>query len=120
MKKISRFGLAVAIVAVLSSIVATQVFARPVVTDVTFTGLVTCLHCADLTQHKGFTRWTWATYRVSQGDGIVLVASGKTYNLQGDRQQLSKYVEDSATISGHLNANTIDVTNIARPTKPAR
>ena len=87
------------------------------VTDVRLPGLVTCSHCLDLTQHKGFTRWSWAMYRVSQGDSIVLVAPGNTYILQGDRQQLSKYVKDKLTVSGKLDGNTIEVTNITRPSK---
>lgn len=92
-------------------------FAKPVASDVTFTGLVTCMRCTDLSQHKGFTRWTWAMYKVSQGDELVLLAGGKTYRLQGDRQQLSKYVEYKATVSGHLDADTIAVTAILRPKK---
>src|SRR5579872_616132 len=77
---------------------------------VTATGRVTCSQCVDLSQHKGFTRWTWAEYRVSQGDDIVLVTSAKTFNLQGDRKELSKYLEDKATVAGDLDANTILVT----------
>ncbi len=117
MKTVSKLGLALAGLGVLGSLLAVQVFARPEVAEVTFTGLVTCSHCVDLAQHKGFTRWTWAMYRVSQGDGIVFVTSGKTFRLQGNRQQLSKYVEDKATVSGCLEADTIEVTNIDRPAK---
>jgi hypothetical protein len=68
-----------------------------------------------LSQHKGFTRWTWATYKVSQGDDIVLVTPAMTYNLQGDRKQLLKYLEDKMAVSGNLDANTIEVTSINRP-----
>jgi hypothetical protein len=117
MKKISIVRFAIASLVALSAFVAAQTFARPAVSDVTLTGLVTCSRCSDLSQHKGFTPWTWAMYKVSQGDDIVLLVSGKTYKLQGDGQQLSKYVEDKVTVSGHLDANTIVVTNIARPAK---
>jgi hypothetical protein len=117
MKSISMFRLVLASLLVLCSIFAVQAFAQPSATDVNFTGLITCSHCLDLTQHKGFTRWTWAMYKVSQGDDIVFLASGKTYRLQGDRQQLSKFIEDKATVTGHLDADTIEVTNIARPKK---
>jgi hypothetical protein len=56
-------------------------------------------------------------YKVSQGDDIVMVTSGKTYKLQGDRQQLSKYIQDRVTVSGNLDVDTINVTNIVRPAK---
>jgi hypothetical protein len=119
MKKISRWGL-LAGLGVLSLASAVQVVARPAVAEVSFTGTVTCAHCVDLAQHKGFTRWTWAMYRVSQGDRIIFVTSGKTYTLEGDRQQLSKYVEDKATVSGRLEADTIEVTSIAHPAKQTK
>jgi hypothetical protein len=117
MNRISIFRFVVASAVVVSSLLAVQTFAQPAASDVTLTGLVTCARCLDLSQHKGFTPWSWAMYKVSQGDNIVLVASGKEYNLHGDRQQLSKCMQDKVTISGHLDANTIEVTNIARPPK---
>jgi hypothetical protein len=117
MNRISMLRLVLTTFAVWCSMLALQTFAKPVASDVTFTGVVTCLHCTDLSQHKGFTRWTWAMYRVSQGDQIVFVSSGKTYTLRGDRQELAKYVEDKVTVSGHLDADTIEVTNIVRPKK---
>jgi len=85
--------------------------------DASFTGVVTCSGCVSLGQHKGFTRWSWAMYKVSQGDKFVLVTSDKIYKLEGDRQLLSKYVEDKATVTGHLDGDTFAVTNITRPTK---
>src|ERR1700730_18498922 len=115
MNRISIFRLFLVSSVILCSILAAQAFAQPTATDVTLTGLVTCSRCLDLSQHKGFTRWTWAMYKVSQGDDIVLLTSGKTYKLDGDRQQLSKYIEDKVTVSGHLDANVIEVTNITRP-----
>jgi hypothetical protein len=68
-----------------------------------------------LVSAQGITRWTWANYRVSQGDDIVLVTPAKTFNLQGDRKQLSKYLEDKMTISGELDANTIAVRSLSKP-----
>jgi hypothetical protein len=117
MNRISIFRLFLASFVVLCSILAAQAFAQPTATDVTLTGRVTCSRCLDLSQHKGFTPWTWAMYKVSQGDNIVFLTSGRTYKLQGDRQQLSKYVEDKATVTGHLDADTIEVTGIIRPKK---
>ena len=117
MNRISIFRFVVASAVVVSSLLTVQAFAQPTVSDVTLTGLVTCARCLDLTQHKGYTPWSWAMYKVSQGDNIVLVASGKAYNLHGDRQQMSKYIQDKVTISGRLDGNTIEVTNITRPPK---
>src|ERR1700683_4645306 len=85
MKSISIVRFAGAIALALSAFITAQAFARPALPDVTVRGLVTCSRRPDLRQHKGFTRWSWAMYQVSQGDNIVLVASGKTYVLQGDR-----------------------------------
>jgi hypothetical protein len=117
MRRISIVRFVAASAFALSAFIAAQAFARPALTDVTFRGSVTCSQCLDLSQHKGFTRWSWAMYKVSQGDNIVFVASGKTYGLKGDRQQLSKYIEDKVTVSGHLDGNTIEVTKITRPSK---
>jgi hypothetical protein len=107
-------------VAVLSLILSVQSFARAIATDVSFTGKVTCSQCVDLTQRKGFTPWSWAMYRLSQGDSIVFITSDRIYKLQGDRAQLSKYIEDKATITGHLDVNTIQVMTIAHPVKAAK
>lgn len=117
MSRIPVLRLVLASVVIGCSLLAIQTFAKPVASDVTFTGLVTCMRCTDLSQHKGFTRWTWAMYKISQGDEFVFLAGGKTYRLQGDRQQLSKYVEDKVTVSGQLNDDTIAVTTIVRPKK---
>jgi hypothetical protein len=117
MKRVSNFRVALAGVVAFCSVFAAQTFARPAVSNVTLTGRVTCSRCSDLGQHKGFTPWSWAMYKVSQGDDIVFLTQGKVYRLQGDRQQLSKYMEDKVTVSGDLNADTILVSNIVRPAK---
>jgi hypothetical protein len=117
MKKISNSRSILAGIAVLCAMFGAQAFARPAVTEVSLTGRITCSLCSDLAQHKGFTPWTWAMYKVSQGDDIVFFTDGKVYRLQGDRQQLSKYMEDKVTVSGQLDANTIVVTNIVKPAK---
>ena len=117
MKKVSSFGLVLAGMVALGSIFAIQTFARPALSNVTLTGNITCSLCSGLTQHKGFTPWSWAMYKVSQGDDIVFLTQGKFYRLQGDRKQLSKYMEDTVTVSGDLNAETILVTNVARTQK---
>jgi hypothetical protein len=117
MKRISIVRFFVVSAVALSTFVAAQAFAQPAVQDVSLSGLVTCSRCLNLSQHKGFTRWSWAMYQVSQGDSIVVVTAGKAYKLQGDREQLSKFIEDKVTVSGHLDANTIEVTKITRPSK---
>lgn len=99
------------------SVLAVPSFARVTPSEVSWTGRVTCSQCTTLDQHKGFTPWTWAMYRLSNGDRLVFVTREKIYNLRGDREQLTKYVEDKAIVTGHLDVNTIEVTRIARPTK---
>ncbi len=117
MNKISAVKIVLATIACACSILTAQASAKPAAADVMFTGVVTCSRCLDLTQHKGFTPWSWAMYKLSQGDDIVIVTSGKIYRLQGDRQQLSKYIQDKVTVSGNLDMGTITVTNVVRPAK---
>jgi hypothetical protein len=99
-------------------LVASAIYATPAVTDVNLTGLLTCAHCVGTLQpHKGFTPWTWATYAVRQGDDVVLVVANKTYTVRGDRDLLLKYIADKATVTGHLDGNTIMLTAVTRPAK---
>lgn len=68
--------------------------------------------------HKMFTRWSWALYSVNQNsDDIVLVVSDKMYTLQGNKDQLLKFIEDKATVKGQLVGTTIVVSDIVRPGK---
>lgn len=125
MNRFSVLRVMVLAVAVSSSLWAVQSFARPAESDVSFVGLVTCSHCLDLAQHKGFTPWSWAMYQVSRGDNIVLVTDKDDYYLEGDRQDLVKYIGDRVTVTGrlnnlvtgHVNNLVIEVTNIVRPQK---
>lgn len=132
MKNSMIFGLACAALLTAGSAVAQRSDdANP--NSITVTGKVTCAHCLDLSQHKGFTPWTWATHEVGQGDAIVLSSSARTYYLQGDRKELSAYLEDQAVVRGYMpndppafptddqtairSMNTLVVTNIVRPVK---
>jgi hypothetical protein len=108
---------AVALLGASCLLAASAIYATPAVTDVNLTGFLTCAHCVTLQQHKGFTPWTWATYAVRQGDDVVLVVANKTYTVRGDRDVLLKYIADKATVTGHLDGNTILVTAVARPAK---
>jgi hypothetical protein len=98
-------------------LVASAVYPKPAATDVNLTGLLTCAHCVTLQPRKGFTPWTWATYAVRQGDAVILVVANKTYTVRGDRDLLLKYIADKATVTGHLDGDTILVTAVTRPAK---
>lgn len=99
----------------LSFLSAIPSFARPV-SNATFTGLVTCAHCVgNQPMHKGYTPWTWALESVKhQGDDIVLVVGDKTYKLQGNQDEMLKYIAGKATITGRLDGNTIAVETIGK------
>jgi hypothetical protein len=85
---------------------------------VTLTGRVSCAKCEGIQpMHKGYTNLTWALYSVSQGDEIVFVANNATYKLNGDHDQLLKYIANKATVSGRLEGTTLTVESIGRPTK---
>ena len=91
---------------------------RPAPTNVTLTGLVSCAHCQGMQpMHKGHTQYSWALYSVSQGDDIVLVAHDKTYKLQGDKNQLLKFMSAKARITGRLDNTELLVQTVGRPEK---
>jgi hypothetical protein len=80
----------------------------------TLIGTMSCAHCQGIQpQHKGYTRWTWALHSVSEGDDVVLVAGGNIYKLQGDRQQLLKYMEDKVKVAGNLQGQTLAVQSLS-------
>jgi hypothetical protein len=87
-------------------------------TEVTLTGTVSCARCQGLQpMHKGYTQFSWALYSVSQGDDVVLVVQDKTYTLQGDKDQILKFMSAKARVTGHLEGVTLQVTTIGHPTK---
>jgi hypothetical protein len=92
--------------------------ASPSVTDVTLTGRVSCRHCEGIQPwHKGYTQYSWALNSVAQGDDVILVSGDKTYTLEGDKDQVLKFMCEKARISGHLEAATLNVQAIGRPAK---
>src|SRR6202142_3684064 len=112
---------AVASLLMLSLLVVTvPSYAHPV-NNVTFTGLVTCAHCVgNQPMHKGYTPWTWALESVKhQGDDIVLVVGDKIYKLQGNQDEILKYIADKATVTGLLDGNILSVETIGKPGKGA-
>lgn len=89
--------------------------------NVTFIGTVSCSQCQGIQPlHKGYTRWTWALRSVGEGDDIVLVVGNNIYKLQGDKDQLLKYMEREATVTGKLEGRTLAVQKIARPDKKSK
>ena len=87
-------------------------------TSVSLIGTVSCLRCLGYPPvHKGYTRWTWALHSVGEGDDIVLVVGNNIYRLQGDKDQLLKYMEDKVEVTGNLEGRTLIVQTIVRPKK---
>jgi hypothetical protein len=87
-------------------------------TGVSLIGTVSCSRCQGYPPvHKGYTRWTWALHSVDEGDDIVLVVGNNIYKLQGDKDQLLKYMEDKVEVTGNLEGRTLVVQTIARPDK---
>jgi hypothetical protein len=86
-------------------------------TEVTLTGKVTCAHCDGVQPlHKGYTQFSWALYSVRQGDDIVLVARDQTYKLQGNNDQLERFMCQRVRVSGRLEGGTVYTENIHRAT----
>ena len=66
---------------------------RPAPTEVTLTGTVSCGHCQGIQPiHKGYTQFSWALNSVSQGDDIVLVGQNQVYKLQGNKDEILKFM----------------------------
>lgn len=111
-------ALSIASVAAFLSPLTAQAVSQASTNNVTLTGTVSCSRCQGIQPlHKGYTRWTWALRSVSEGDDIVLVVGDNTYKLQGDKDQLLKYMERKATVTGNLEGRTLTVQTIARPEK---
>jgi hypothetical protein len=92
--------------------------AAETVSNVTLTGLVTCSRCyGDAVPRKGYTPYSWAVESVSQGDDIVFVVGIHRYLLQGNKDQIMKYIAYPATISGTLDGNVLTMEKIGRPEK---
>jgi hypothetical protein len=54
---------------------------------------------------------------VSQGDDIVLVVQGTAYRLQGDKNQILKFMGDKVRVTGRLEGSTLAVEGIGRASK---
>ena len=110
-------ALAIACIAFLSPSTV-QAVSQEYSNNVTLTGTVTCLRCLGYPEiHKGYTRWTWALHSVGEGDDIVLIVGNNIYKLQGDKDQILKYMEDKVEVTGNLEGRTLTVQTIVRPKK---
>jgi hypothetical protein len=91
---------------------------RTTPTEVTVSGTVSCGHCQGIQPlHKGYTPFTWALNSVSQGDDIVLVGQNQVYKLQGNKDELLKFMSAKARATGQLDGSTLAVETIGRPVK---
>jgi hypothetical protein len=91
---------------------------QPSTRRVMFTGTVSCAKCVGSRQlPKGYTRWRWAQALVRNGDDVVFVVGKQTFTLKGDRDQLLKYMQDKATITGDLQGQTLLVQTVTFPKK---
>ena len=92
--------------------------ARSAPTAITLTGTVSCGHCQGIQpMHKGYTPFSWALNSVSQGDDIVLVSGDQVYKLQGDKDNLLKFMSAKARVSGRLDGSILEVEAIGRAAK---
>ena len=111
--------LCIASVTAFLSLLSVEAVSEATTNNVTFIGTVSCSRCQGYPPvHKGHTRWTWAVHSVvGEGDEIVLVVGNNLYKLQGDKDQLLKYMEDKVEVTGNLEGRTLVVQTIARPDK---
>ena len=86
--------------------------------EVTVAGTVSCGHCQGIQPlHKGYTPFTWALNSVSQGDDIVLVGQNQVYKLQGNKDELLKFMSAKARVTGQWDGSTLAVETIGRSAK---
>jgi hypothetical protein len=98
--------------------VATFRSTRSATTEVTLTGAVSCGHCQGIQpMHKGYTQFSWALNSVSQGDDIVLVSRDQVYKLQGNKDDLLKFMSAKVRATGRLDGSTLAVETIGRAVK---
>ena len=91
---------------------------RSTPTEVTLAGTVSCGHCQGIQPiHKGYTQFTWALNSVSQGDDIVLVSQNQVYKLQGNKDEILKFMSAKARVTGRLDESTLAVETIGRIVK---
>jgi hypothetical protein len=91
---------------------------RSAPTEVTLTGTISCGHCQGIQpMHKGYTQFSWALNSVSQGDDIVLVSRDQVYKLQGDKDNLLKFMSVKVRLTGRLDGSTLDVETIGLAVK---
>jgi hypothetical protein len=91
---------------------------RSVPAEVTLAGTVSCGHCQGIQPiHKGYTQFTWALNSVSQGDEIVLVSQNQIYKLQGNKDEILKFMSAKARVTGNLYGSTLAVETISRAVK---
>jgi hypothetical protein len=108
------------LMALYCSIFATFLYpaAQASLDTVMITGEVSCGRCQTIQPPpKGYTRYSWALHSISTGDDLVLVVGDKAYMLQGDKNQLLKYVGHKAIVNGNLSGITLSVQTIASPKK---
>jgi hypothetical protein len=92
--------------------------ARSAPTEITLIGTLSCGHCQGIQpMHKGYTPFSWALYSVSQGDDIVLLSRDQIYKLQGDKDNLLKFMSAKARVTGNLDGSTLVVERIGRAAK---
>jgi len=91
---------------------------RSAPTEATLAGTVSCGHCQGIQPiHKGYTQFTWALNSVSQGDDIVLLSQNQVYKLQGNKDEILKFMSAKARVTGRLDGSTLAVETIGRPVK---
>jgi hypothetical protein len=111
-------ALAIASVAAFLSPATVQADSQGSSNSTTVTGTVSCSKCQGIQPlHKGYTRWTWALQSISEGDDMVLVVGSDMYKLQGDKDQILKFMESKATVTGTLEGQRLTVQTIVPPAK---
>lgn len=96
--------------------------AHPVPERVSFKGWISCNTCFEPDACKGQpSRWACTQSRVAAGASYVLVVGAKHYVLSGSEKELAQAAaENSVTISGDLNGNSIAVASVELPAKKHR
>ena len=80
--------------------------------ETTFTGLISDSFCKGSHSYKGATRSSCRRQCVAHGADYVFVVDDSVYTLDGHKDELDKLAGGNATVTGHVNGNTIAIDSV--------
>ena len=80
--------------------------------DSTLTGTVSCSACRGMHMRPRTPGLACTVFCVSHGAHYTFIVGGKTYLLEGSQNLLEKVAGGKATLNGHIEGDTFELTSI--------